>query len=460
MAVCLFTPPLLLSSAAVTAEAPEGVHIVLYQDGVATGPDGSLFMIPADSEAPYLEGSRVLDPAALDPIATPDAPELHQIRGPRSAGTALLDPLVAQRGATEARDWLASGTVPGREGPFEELAESALLDLRALTRDGSVLAAPSRQWRYVWPRDASFVAAAFARTGHQDEALDILRFLQDVQADDGSFQARYLPDGSGVPDARGVQEDGLGWALWAVTVLLAEVDPADRPDVLAELGPLVERSTGRILDLTEDGTRLPPPSSDYWEVEASTLTLGVAAPLLAGLEASARIDAIRGADLPSGAWTGSPAERAAARLRSLVEREFGEDGYARSITGGDRDAAVAFALPPYQPTPLAGAADAWTATVRPLLRPAGGISPGEGWRSDGVSWTPQTALYAFAAACAGTEKTRDEAMSWIAWLESHRTGSGALPEKVLADGSPAAVAPLAWTSALVVLTLVELDDSP
>ena len=34
-----------------------------------------------------------------------------------------------------------------------------------------------------------------------------LRFLQAVQAPDGSFQARYLLDGSGPPDGRGGQDD-------------------------------------------------------------------------------------------------------------------------------------------------------------------------------------------------------------------------------------------------------------
>jgi len=43
------------------------------------------------------------------------------------------------------------------------------------------------------------------------------------------------------------------------------------------------------------------------------------------------------------------------------------------------------------------------------------------------------------------------------WLDAHRTGLGALPEKVLDDGSPAAVAPLAWTAAVTVLTTRSLD---
>jgi GH15 family glucan-1,4-alpha-glucosidase len=91
-----------------------------------------------------------------------------------------------------------------------------------------------------------------------------------------------------------------------------------------------------------------------------------------------------------------------------------------------------------------------------MTRAAGGLAPGASWRDDGVSWTPQTALYALAAASTGE---LDRAKTWLTWLAEHRTASGALPEKVLADGSPAAVAPLAWTAALVILAVSAMDEA-
>jgi len=50
-----------------------------------------------------------------------------------------------------------------------------------------------------------------------------------------------------------------------------------------------------------------------------------------------------------------------------------------------------------------------------------------------------------------------EARRWLRWLAEHRTASGALPEKVRADGAPASVAPLAWTAAAVVITVDQLQ---
>ncbi|WP_053370228.1 hypothetical protein [Cellulosimicrobium cellulans] len=466
LAGCVLVPALGLTAATAVA-APTGEHIDLYQDGVAvtTAPGGgtALLRLAPGAGATYLPGSRVLDPTTLDPVALAagvdpadgEANRLAQVAGARLDASALLDPARAQDAAAAARAWLASGVVPGVDGPFAALGEAALLDLRALTLDdGAALAAASPKWRYVWPRDASFTAAAFARTGHVDDARDVLGFLARVQEDDGSFHARYLPDGSGVPDDRGLQSDGVGWVLWAADVVLEETPAAERREVAAELRPLVDAATDHALSLVDGEDPLPPPSSDYWEVEPTALTLGTAGPLLAGLEAAADVYAATG-----GTARATDATLGAARLRMAVERSFGSQGYPRHVTGGARDASTAFVLPPFQPEPLAGADVAWRASVTEMLRPAGGLAPGAGWREDGISWTPQTTLYALTAASSSEPEDVADAEEWLQWVDDHRTASGAIPEKVLADGSPAAVAPLSWSSALVVLALVELDTT-
>jgi GH15 family glucan-1,4-alpha-glucosidase len=51
---------------------------------------------------------------------------------------------------------------------------------------------------------------------------------------------------------------------------------------------------------------------------------------------------------------------------------------------------------------------------------------------------------------------RKEALARLRWLDQHRTAAGSLPEKILADGQPAAVSPLAWTAATVVITADQL----
>src|SRR4029453_8807123 len=112
--------------------------------------------------------------------------------------------------------WLAAGTVPQVSGLDSDMVAVALLDLHVLSRTyGVPVAGWGERWRYLWPRDSALAASALARTGHTADAERIVDFLQWVQPESGLFQARYLPDGSGVPDSRGVELDGVGWALWA-----------------------------------------------------------------------------------------------------------------------------------------------------------------------------------------------------------------------------------------------------
>ncbi|MBD7917284.1 glycoside hydrolase family 15 [Cellulomonas sp. Sa3CUA2] len=410
-------------------------HIPLYQQAVSVLPDGVRAGVPSDALAVYLPGTRVADPAAA---------VLASAVGATPTTTVVVGPRAAAAAAAEQEEWLAAGQVPGAGGPHEALARAALLDLHSLTvADGVVVAGWSSMWRYVWPRDSAFVAVALARTGHVEDALAVLDFLALVQAPDGSFQARYLTDGSGPPDDRGVQTDGTGWAMWAAGLVLAEVDDGDRAAVAQRLAPLVERSAVRALALVSGG--LPPASPDYWEVAEREVTLGTAAPLVAGLEQAAVVLETAGRPGPAAA----AAAGAGAARRAVVDA-FAPQGYGRYATRTVPDAASAFVLAPFWTSPPPGAHAAWQASVPSMLRPADGLAPGGGWRRDGVSWTPQTTLYAWVAAEQGQV---DRAEHWLGVVDRNRTSSGAIPEKLLADGAPAAVAPLGWSAACVLLAI-------
>ena len=107
---------------------------------------------------------------------------------------------------------LGKGVVPGATEKERRIAERALLDLRLLTDpNGAAVAAPYKRWNYVWPRDASWAAAAFAATGHHEESYEILEFLASVQNEDGTWEARYRVDGTPVLDGRAPQLDATGW---------------------------------------------------------------------------------------------------------------------------------------------------------------------------------------------------------------------------------------------------------
>ena len=338
----------------------------------------------------------------------------------------------------------ASGSA-GREGrdSREPLPQGA-----EVFPQGAVVAAPVSIWRYVWPRDAAFAAAALSAVNLADEALGVLGNLASWQRADGGFEARYTSSGR-VPDHRPAQADGAGWFLWAAGRLLA--DGVSAADLRDRLGAPLARAASRLLGITDTPSHLPAASPDYWEVAETVLTLGTAAPVLLGLEAAT---ALARAGLELGAPAQALAERVTA-VRSAMERNFAP-AWGRHLRRNDVDATIALVLPPFT-QPLTGArAVRQTATER-MRRPAGGLAPGAGWRDDGVSWTPETALMAWSALSLGME---EEGTRLLAWLEAHRTAAGALPEKVLADGAPAGPAPLAWTCALILLATASRPADP
>lgn len=360
----------------------------------------------------------------------------------------------SRREAAAQRSWLAAGRVPApTELAGSTLTRDALLDLYVLSRTHRVAVAGwAPAWRYVWPRDSALVAVALARTGHHDDAEAVIAFLQRVQPEAGVFDARYHADGSGVPDDRGPQTDSLGWALWALAQVAQELPAEERSAFLARHQQLLDRSTRAALALVDNPASLPPPSPDYWETRERKLTLATAALLLAGLTAAADLYAARGE-----ARQAAEVTAAAARTAAAVHAGFARQGYPRTADGPAHsvDLGVSYLLPPFaagtDPEVLAG----WRASAARMARPAGGLAPGGSWRDDGVSWNTATASYAMTAAFVAD---RDVAVRWLEWLDAHRTEPGSLPEKVLADGRPASVAPLAWPAAAVLIAADELQS--
>jgi hypothetical protein len=360
---------------------------------------------------------------------------------------ALLAAATASNLQRNPQPGLVAEGIPGRTVPlatnaqlpsqYGDMVRQALADLDALTLPGgATLAGWDGPWRFVWPRDASFVAAARCSVGQYAEASEVLSFLNRVRPTSGRWAARYAVDGAVPEDGREPQLDGSGWVLWASWFCSSGLDLSANWPMLRESGDQI------VAELGADG--LPAVSPDYWERPESSVTLGTVAPLLSGLRAGLAIAGSLGHEVPS--WQG-----ALDRLSEATDRVFGP-AYPRT-PGGGADAIVTVLGPPFAP-PRTDVADAIDHTRGLLTQPNGGITPGQAWRADGVAWTPQTALFALSAAARGDRETAE---SLLGWLDTHRTPTGALPEKVNRDLQPAGEAPLGWTSALVVLTAAALD---
>ncbi|MFG2986533.1 hypothetical protein ACGFYQ_35720 [Streptomyces sp. NPDC048258] len=396
--------------------------------------------------ASYVDGSNVLRLPSGRWRYLPDGASASTVVAADDAGA------LAQ--VDESRAWLAAGQVPGTTAAQRAAAQRALLSMRALLKpNGAFAAGWSPPWEYSWPRDGAFAAVAFAATGHHDEAYRILGYDARTQRADGTWEARTKLDGSGPPDARKWQLDGNGWVPWATWQWYRAAPPNGRDERLRALYPMVRKAADYAArSLGPNG--LPPASPDYWELDTATTNIGTAAPLLAGLNASADLAARLGMDGDAERWGD-----AARRLSAGIAAAFAPLGYQRTIDGRHgRDSAVAFMAPPFNTAPpgLGGALDS---TYRALLLPNGGVSPGNdpdfSWGS--YAWTASTSFFALAWAGTGEQARAGRVLDWVL---SKRNGLGELPETVNGAGLPSSVAPLGWTDSLVVLTALALQGSP
>ncbi|MEV6955530.1 hypothetical protein [Streptomyces sp. NPDC051183] len=353
-----------------------------------------------------------------------------------------------------SRAWLASGRVPGAPGLRRESAERALLSMRALLQpNGSFAAAWYPFWDFSWPRDSSFAVAAFAHTGHDEEAYRILRYNSATQRADGTWEARTRLDGSGPPDARPWQLDANGWVPWAAWQWYRAAPAADRDGRLEILYPTIRKAADYAAgSLDADG--LPPASPDYWELPTATVNIGTAAPLLAGLNSSADLARSLGRAEDAARWSD-----AARRLSAGIAARFAPVGYQRTADGlHGRDSAVAFMAPPFNTAP-ADLPTALDETYRALLRPNGGLVPGNdpATRWGDITWTASTSFFALAWSGTGEGAKAGDVIDWVL---SKRNTLGELPETVSADGRPKAVVPLGWTDAIVLIALLGADGTP
>lgn len=382
----------------------------------------------------------------------------RRVRWFPTAAIAVVLAVLAGGGAVNLANYpqplLVADGVPHRsaERP-KDLRTQALADLDALTLpSGATLAGWDGPWRYVWPRDASFVAAARCSVGQYAEAGRVLDFLDRIKPTSGRWEARYLESGQPVADGREPQLDGSGWVPWATWLCRTGARHWD----------MVRQSADHITqELGSNG--LPQPSLDYWERPESEVTLGTVAPLLTGLRAAIRIATELGHTAERARW-----QSALTTLSTATERRFAPDyprtpAYAESFLepgllperlGGGADAIVTVLGPPFAPERTT-VSQAIVNARAALTQPNGGQDPGEEWRADGVAWTPQTAMFALSAAARGDRRTAEQILSWI---DHYRTPSGSLPEKVNRDRQPAGEAPLGWTAALVVLAGQALDQ--
>lgn len=308
--------------------------------------------------------------------------------------------------------WLERRRPLGAGAPAwaERMYERSLLVLRSLTdRENGAVAAGARDgWAYVWPRDASAAAIAFAAAGYRAEAERIVRFLLGLGLERA---ARFHGDGSPVP-GRSAQGDAIGWVA-AASEAAGLGSARQAAHILAGGRPIPWRDR-----------------ADYWEGEPGDYLGNAIASAADVSELNGHIWGVN-SDTPSGRGLG---------------REAGDPD-------SGLDSAAAWAVRPFSMPRLHPAARATLSRLAAQATPYG-ITPGEGWPGGADPWSAPTAWTAWSLAALGE---RRPALRLINDLRRSATPAGDLPERVDArTGLPRSTTPLAWSHAFAILALREL----
>jgi GH15 family glucan-1,4-alpha-glucosidase len=407
----------------------------------------------------------------------------------RSAGP---DALLAQiRGYWH--QWVRKAPADFADLPEEavRLYRRSLLLMRAhVDRTGAITAANDSDilqynrdhYSYVWPRDGAWVALALVRAGYPELAAPFFAFCARALTAGGFLLQKYNPDGSagscwhpwihqGTPQLP-IQEDETALVLWAFWAHYRRT--RDIELVLSLTPTLVNPAAEFLARYQHPDLGLPQESYDLWE-ERRGIHAWTAACVVAALEAAAHLAALVG-DGPS-------AERyreAARRVRRGILEHLYHPGLGRFVrtawpagdgvrTDPTPDASIAGL---HQLGVLAADDPRLAATMQQLEEalwvrtPVGGMARYRGddyfrttddrERVPGNPWFITTLWLAdWYASCARSPADLARARDLIAWACRHAMPSGVLPEQLEPfAGTPLSVAPLAWSHASFVLSVL------
>ena len=333
-------------------------------------------------------------------------------------------------------------------------------------------------YAYCWPRDGAYVLWPLIRMGYVDEPRRYFEFcrrglhpsgylMHKYQADGalGSSWHPYVHEGMVAPP---IQEDETALVLF-VFAQFYNLHPS--PQLLRDFyASMVVPMADFLAGYIDETTGLPRPSYDLWEEHFLTTTYTTAVVHAALLAAADLAEEVQDAD-NAVHWRSAADDMLAAAHKHLYNAERkafykglivrgGHIEYDTTIDMSSLFGAFMFGLFPVGSEELA-------ATVQTINQTFGlgqgviGLPRYENdyYRrvSDTVTgnWWPITSLW-MAQYYIETGQV-DKALATTQWIKSHAGGSGILPEQVSPiDDSFVSVAPLTWTHAEYVATLLDM----
>lgn len=365
--------------------------------------------------------------------------------------------------------------------------QKSLLVIKAHCDDrGSVLASGDSSiynygrdyYCYCWPRDAAYALWPLIRLGHFEEAKNFFAFARDTMHKDGYLMHKYQPDraiGStwhplvhGKHAELAIQEDETAAVIFMIREYLQASGDTSYVENLYHT--FVEPGANFLASYIDEDTGLPHASYDLWEQVFLTTTYSTCV-TIAGLEAASALATKFDHPAEAARW-----QKAAHGIRENLSKLFTDGGYFRRgqllKSDGSFDyndsVDISSLYGPFMYARLPLDDDRLESTVKSVEEqilatgPIGGVIryPNDDYfltkpQYGGNPWIVCTLWLAQYYQANGQN---DQAWGLLQWALDRRLPSGVLSEQFDPEtGAPIGVAPLVWSHAEMVNTILDLN---
>ena len=379
----------------------------------------------------------------------------------RTLGKCKNESLEKQISGTEKfwKDWIASLKTNNKEAQSGGMIRRSLLALKLLTTvsHGGIVAAPCMdpEYRFCWPRDATFVAYAFDRCGYHEEAKHFYMWCTKAQEPEGGLYQRYYIGVRLKGPCWSSQIDEMATVLWGMGKHFELT--GDRRFVrsvwksVRKAADFLAAQVSKANGLVE--------TVGLWEEKFGSHAYSNAA-VYAGLKSSVTLAKVMEKDDLGSAW-----DKNAVNLRESLLNLCWDARLNRFIkTAFPRDENLDISL-----LSLSYPFDVLPADDERIRKTAVAIESAFKFKSGGLGRYPFDDYYGGNPWILTTlwlalyyEKVGElgKAEQLIRWALDHSTELGLLSEQVdKENGAPLSAIPLAWSHAFFILSVLDLEEA-
>lgn len=338
------------------------------------------------------------------------------------------------------------------------IMKRSLLVLKLLTdkNHGGIVAAPCMkpEYRFCWPRDATYVAYALDKAGFYEETTKYYHWCKRAQEPEGGLYQRYYIEARLRGPCWSSQIDEIATVVWGIG---KHFDLTGDLGFLKSMWPMTENAAKYLCANINPYINLVQ-SVGLWEEKIGSHTYSNAA-VYRALKTSAKIAKIMGRDDLYEEWNAS-----ADRIKNAILNLLWNPQLNRFIkTFNPKDESVDISLLaitfPFEVLP---------AQDDRIKKTALAIEKAFSFKAGGIGRYPADVYYGgnpwilsslWLALYYGELGEADKMNQLIKWVIDHATNTGLLSEQVdKATGAPLSAVPLAWSHAFFILATLELED--